>query len=352
MICDGWFSGRATRSFTLQWHLTNACSFHCRHCYDRSDRRELDLPRALAVLDDFLAFCRKRRVAPRLCLTGGDPMAYSHFWLLYEAIAKASVSISILGNPVSAETIERLLAVQRPVYYQVSLEGLREHNDAVRGEGHFDQAFEFLVATRGLRLPTHVMLTLTAANIDQVLPLAESLRGLTERFTFNRLSQVGNGADLELPDKRRFVQFLRQYLAARRTNPVLGFKENLFGILWRGRRPFRGCTGYGCGAAFNFVALLPDGEVHACRKYPSPLGNIQTASFDAIYDSPAAQQHCAIPTGCRGCQLRQYCRGCRAVVYGQGLDPHHDRDPYCFVEEVAVRRPRLLASSMTGERIS
>ena len=35
MIRDRWFFGRATRSFTLQWHLTNACPFHCRHCYDR-----------------------------------------------------------------------------------------------------------------------------------------------------------------------------------------------------------------------------------------------------------------------------------------------------------------------------
>ena len=32
--------------------------------------------------------------------------------------------------------------------------------------------------------------------------------------------------------------------------------------------PFGGCTGFGCGAAFNFMAVLPDGEVHACRKVP------------------------------------------------------------------------------------
>ena len=103
----------------------------------------------------------------------------------------------------------------------------------------------FLVAARRFGLTTHVMLTLTRANLDQVLPLGESLRGLTERFTFNRLSQVGNAADLELPDKRQFVRLLRQYLAARRTNPVLGVKENLFSIFAAavGRRPFPGLHG-------------------------------------------------------------------------------------------------------------
>lgn len=341
MIREGWFRGRKTGHFTLQWHVTNACPFRCRHCYDRSERQELDLPQALAVLDDFRAFCHRRAVVPQISLTGGDPLAYAHFWELYRAIAAAGIRVSILGNPISGRTIERLLEVRPPIYYQVSLEGMREHNDAVRGTGHFDQTMEFLAAARQCGLPTHVMLTLTRANLDEVLPLGESLRGLTARFTFNRLSQVGSAVGLELPEKGAFVRLLHEYLVACRTNPILRMKDNLFNLLRpRGRRPLPGCTGFGCGAAFNFVSLLPDGEVHACRKYPSPLGNVRTASLDTIYDSPAARAYRAGLAACRGCRLRRHCRGCAAVVYGQGLDPLRDRDPYCFVEEKTVTRQR------------
>jgi selenobiotic family peptide radical SAM maturase len=333
MIREGWLRGRKTRHFTLQWHVTNACPFHCRHCYDRSKRQELDLPQALAVLEDFRSFCRRRRVVPQISLSGGDPLAYAHFWELYRAIAEAEIGVSLLGNPISASTIGRLLDLCPPAYYQVSLEGMREHNDAVRGAGHFDRVMEFLAAARRLGLTTHVMLTLTRANVDQVLCLGEALRGLTARFTFNRLSQVGNAAELELPDKDAFVRFLRQYLAARRTNPILGVKENLLAILRpRRRRPLPGCTGFGCGTAFNFVALLPDGQVHACRKYPSPLGDMRTTGLEAIYDSPTARAYRTGPPACRGCRLRRHCRGCAAVAYGQGLDPLRDRDPYCFVD--------------------
>jgi selenobiotic family peptide radical SAM maturase len=335
MIRDGWLRGRTTRGFTLQWHLTNVCPYECRHCYDRAQRCELDLPQALGVLQDLREFCRRRRVTPHVSLSGGDPLCYSHFWELYAAIAAAGVRASILGNPITPELIGRLLEISPPIYYQVSLEGLREHNDAVRGDGHFDRVMTFLADARRLGLSTHVMLTLTRANVDEVIPLGELLRGLTERFTFNRLSQVGNAVELELPERRRFVRFLRQYLAARRLNPLLGLKENLFAILCRRgwRRPFGGCTGFGCGAAFNFVALLPDGEVHACRKYPSLLGNVRSASLDAIYDSPLARQYRAGPAACRGCRHERHCRGCPAVVFGQGLDPLHDRDPYCFLGE-------------------
>jgi selenobiotic family peptide radical SAM maturase len=319
MIRDGWFRGRKARRFTLQWHLTNACPFQCRHCYDRTDRQELDLPQALSVLEDFLIFCRGRRVSPHISLSGGDPMACGHFWDLYGTIAQAAVPISILGNPISAHTIRRLLEIRPPACYQVSLEGLQEHNDAIRGDGHFEMVMAFLLDARRLGLKTHVMLTLTRANADQVIPLGESLRGLTERFTFNRLSQVGNAVDMELPDKPRFVQLLRQYLAARRMNPVLGVKENLFSILRQqaGRPPFPGCTGFGCGAAFNFVALLPDGQVHACRKYPSLLGNIKAERFDSIYESPAARLCRSGPSACRKCRLRRHCRGCRCLVWSR-----------------------------------
>jgi selenobiotic family peptide radical SAM maturase len=333
MIRDRWFFGRATRSFTLQWHLTNACGNHCRHCYDRSVRQELSLAEATAVLADFRAFCRRRRVEGRLSLSGGDPLLYPGFWALYQAIADAQIPVSILGNPVDAATIDRLLGVQRPAYYQVSLEGLPEHNDAIRGHGHFERTMAFLRQSRRRGLRTHVMLTLTRANLDQVIPLGEQLRGLTVRFTFNRLAQVGEAADLELPEKAQFVEFLKRYLAARRTNPVLGVKENLLSIirLHQRRRPFAGCTGFGCGAAFNFVALLPDGEVHACRKYPSPLGDLRKSRLGEVYDSPAARQYRNGALACRGCRLRRVCGGCPAVSYGQGLDPLCDRDPYCFL---------------------
>ncbi len=65
---------------------------------------------------------------------------------------------------------------------------------------------------------------------------------------------------------------------AERTRPFLGRKEGLLNVLRAEARLPRwgGCTGHGCGAAFNFVALLPDGEVHACRKFPSMLGSLRS----------------------------------------------------------------------------
>lgn len=84
---------------------------------------------------------------------------------------------------------------------------------------------------------------------------------------------------------------------------------------------------------FNFVALLPDGEVHACRKFPSPIGNVRESSLRAIYDSAEANRYRQGCGECRGCPVRSVCGGCLAVSHVRGLDVFRQRDPHCFMSE-------------------
>ena len=321
--------------FTLQWHITQACDLHCKHCYDRSERSPLTLEKGLAILDDLRSFCRSRQVKGQVSFSGGNPLLYPHFTELYRAATERGFGTAVLGNPAPRGRIEELLEIQRPNFFQVSLEGLPDHNDAIRGPGHFERVMEFLGVLRELRIYSMVMLTLTRDNLDQVLPLAEVLRRRTDSFTFNRLSQVGEGAKLQPPSPGAYSAFLEAYLKAEETNPILALKDNLINILYhrQGSGSFGGCTGFGCGAAFNFLTVLPDGEVHACRKFPSLIGNVFGQSLGEIYESEAAQRYRAGTTACRPCPIRPVCGGCLAVVYGHGLDVLKDRDPYCFIEK-------------------
>ncbi|MFZ2448311.1 MAG: thio(seleno)oxazole modification radical SAM maturase SbtM [Syntrophobacteraceae bacterium] len=319
--------------FTLQWHITQACDLHCRHCYDRSDRVLLDPSKAVAILDDFYRFCRDRNVRGQVSFTGGNPFLHPNFLDLYRAAAERRFGLAILGNPASRELIEALIAIEHPVFYQVSLEGLRTHNDWSRGPGHFDRVLGFLDVLRDLGVYSMVMLTLTRDNMAQVLPLADLLRGRTDLFTFNRLSKVGEGANLQLPSKRDYMEFLTAYTKAAGDNPVISLKDNLINIVLhqKGMELFGGCTGYGCGAAFNFLTVLPDGEVHACRKFPSPIGNVTENSLAEIYDSGKARAYRAGCQACRSCAIRRVCGGCLAISHGSGGNPFEDMDPYCFI---------------------
>ncbi|MBU2644861.1 selenobiotic family peptide radical SAM maturase [bacterium] len=336
---EGDFEGaaefRRTAYFTLQWHITQKCDLACKHCYDRSDRKAVSLEQGLMVLDQLDRFTRINHVQAQVSFSGGNPLLHPDFLELYRESARRGFLTAILGNPMPDKIIRELIAIQMPEFYQISLEGLQEHNDMIRGRGSYARALGFLDSLREKGIYAMVMLTLTRANMDQVLPLAEVLRDRTDLFTFNRLSMVGEGASLACAEVSAYRDFLVEYTHAAENNPCLSFKESLFNILqYEENQPLRGgCTGFGCGAAFNFVSLLPDGEVHACRKFPSCIGNIYQQSLTAIYDSAEATAYRRGSSGCEGCVIRPVCGGCLAVSDSSGQDISRDVDPYCFIDE-------------------
>jgi len=319
--------------FTLQWHITQTCDLHCKHCYDRSTRTPLALEQGLHILDDLRRFCLVHNVRGQVSFSGGNPLLYPHFFELYQAAVDRNLQVAILGNPASRAIMEKIIAIKRPAYYQVSLEGLEEHNDFIRGAGHFKRIIKFLALLKELKIYSMVMLTLTRDNMAQVIPLAAELSGQSDEFTYNRLAMVGEGAALLSVKPEEYSAFVEEYLAAAQTNPVISLKDNLLNISRRqhAQAPFGGCAGYGCGAAFNFVSVLPDGEVHACRKLPSYIGNIFRQSINEIYHGESARRYRTGTSACATCDIRPVCGGCLAVTHGFGLNIFQDKDPYCWL---------------------
>lgn len=320
--------------FTLQWHITQSCDLHCRHCYDRSERNDVSLSQGKDILDQLYDFCILNNVTGQVSFSGGNPLLHPNFFDLYQEAVDRGFMVALLGNPTDRSVMEKVLAIHAPEFYQVSLEGLPAHNDHIRGSGHFNRTMQFLSLLKELDVYSMVMLTLTRANQEQVLPLAETLTGKADLFTFNRLAMVGEGAALDSVSPEDYEIFLKSYLDAATKNPLMRLKDNLFNILQlrNSGELCGGCTGYGCGAAFNFVSLLPDGQIHACRKFPSLIGNIYQDNLVNIYHSEGARQYRRGSIGCQGCEIRPVCGGCLAVTDGFGKNVLTEIDPYCFIE--------------------
>ncbi len=324
-----------SEDFTIQWHITHTCDLHCKHCYDRSLRSNLNMDQANQILDDLFHFCRRMSVQGHVVLTGGNPYLHKDFFAIYQGAIDRDFSVSILGNPVPEKMIQKTMDIAEPGFYQVSLEGLQQNNDFIRGPGNFDAVISFLEILKKHDIFSMVMLTLTKQNMADILPLARFLENKVDAFNFNRLSQVGEGKNLLLPTKAEYENFLRSYLQEAEQKDHVILKDNLFNIiLHENNLPLHdGCTGFGCGAAFNFVAILPDGEVHACRKFPSEIGNALEQSLYDIFYSPKALSYRDGPAECAGCAIRPLCGGCMAVTAGMNNDPLQTKDPYCFLKK-------------------
>lgn len=319
-------------TFHLQWHITNACDLHCRHCYDRSKRSSMTEHQAIRALDELELFCKKHWVVGSISFTGGNPFLYPGFFELYQETSRRNFPVDILGNPVPRDQIEKLYAIHPPRQYQVSLEGRRRHNDSIRGPGNYDRVLSFLKILKAMAIPSAVMLTLTDQNLAEVLPLAHILEHRTDTFTFSRLSRTGEGAALELPSQQRFHAFLKRFNAYSEKSRIVSYKENLLSLVrYQGGQTLAcGCTGYGCAIAFDGVALLPDGEVHGCRKFPSLIGNLWNQSLEDIYFSKMAVSYRRGMHACDGCPIHHVCGGCAASAQIPSSGFSDAMDPFCW----------------------
>lgn len=67
------------------------------------------------------------------------------------------------------DQLAEIVELRRPTYYQVSLEGLRDYDDYIRGVGHFQLVMDFLPLLRKWKVKSQVMLTLHKENMEQLL---------------------------------------------------------------------------------------------------------------------------------------------------------------------------------------
>ena len=91
----------------------------------------------------------------------------------------------------------------------------------------------------------------------------------------------------------------------------------------------------GCNCANCHMTILPTGEVFACRRMESPIGNALTDKMYDIYvgDAMNAYRKYEQFEKCSKCELLRFCRGCPAVAYGYTHNMY-STDPQCWKEVV------------------
>ena len=172
-----------------------------------------------------------------------------------------------------------------------------------------------------------VMLTLTRDNLDQVIPLAELLRGKADRFflTASPRSVKGLGSSA----RRRTSRLPRGLPGGR-------LRQSHYGLEGRAHQPpafsstipvFGGCAGYGCGAARQLSAASPIAATPAANCLPGSHRPNQPARN---LRAKPARRYRAGTSACRECPIRPVCGGCLAVTYGWAWISF-ERDPYCFM---------------------
>jgi radical SAM protein with 4Fe4S-binding SPASM domain len=320
--------------------ITNRCQLDCRHCFNRSGpgRRD-ELP--LAVIERTLGEMRRWGVG-LVRLTGGEPTLHSRFEAILDACAVGGIAVHVNTHGVVSETtLERLLSdpVKRCL---VSLDGLEEVHDQVRGTGCFRHA----ITTCRRLCATGKAVTITCHygrhNIGNLAGLGALAAGMGADLKFSALRPMGRLLDqfaFALPTPEDGLRAAREVVRLRRRYPDLRIASD-FDILDDRREPSAITDAWSaCGAGRVLVSVAANGDVYPCAYFATGdhrfrAGNLNVRSLGEIWrNSPVFtpfRTH-SKSSDCQTCtHYRRRCAGgCPAVAYHL-LGAFDALDPNCF----------------------
>jgi radical SAM protein with 4Fe4S-binding SPASM domain len=156
----------------LMVEVTDRCNLSCIHCY-LGDTSGEDLPlRAVkTVLDEF-----EQMGGLRLVVTGGEPLLHPDFAGINAlASGRAFRSILVTNGTIIDQASASTLRFDE---VQVSLDGMKDGHDYVRGEGSFKRAIAGIEHLRRAGKPVSVATMVHRHNLDEL----DALEALVKRL--------------------------------------------------------------------------------------------------------------------------------------------------------------------------
>lgn len=315
------------KSFILQWHITERCNWHCRHCYQEDDKLppDLNLEQLFLIFNQYLFLIKKWQISPaeaRLNITGGEPLIRKDFFKLVEKISQYSHlfrwGILSNGSLLDENNVLKLKKADLRTF-QVSLEGMEKNNDQVRGKGTFKKTISAIKILTGAGIRVVVSLTLTKKNMDDVPVLAKLCDKLgVEALGTRRLLPWGRGKTmkegvLQPRELRNFylkVKEINKKLAeeGKRFRIVLGCESGIFNkelpinSLSNMKPSFCAVT------QGRIITIMANADILPCRRFPIVVGNALKKNIYEVFYSKKMQEFRSLD------KLHPFCRECPDFV--------------------------------------
>lgn len=257
----------------LWFHITDNCNLKCRHCLFSSapelrDSISIELIKGY-ISEAYSLGCRM------FVLTGGEPFVHPDILDIISYVTGfADAHVVVLTNGIFHE---KMLSAKRiapeKVHLQISLDGLKESNDIIRGEGAFDRTMESLKKLRIEGFAFTLSMCVTSDNYRQIPEMVELAAELgAENLHYMWYFVKGRGGNEGFVDPKDIYSYLIE--ATLRAEELSINIDNVSEIRSRVFSP-QGTIHDGGAAAWETLAIGPD-----MKLYPSAavIGNEELGS--------------------------------------------------------------------------
>lgn len=336
--------------FAYQFHITDECDQRCEHCYIFSEDNskflvEMKVEDAEKVINNCVTMCEKMKCLPYFYITGGDPILHKNFWEIAKILKDREIPFGILGNPfhLNDEVCQRLREYGCRKY-QLSIDGMRNTHDSIRKLGSFDTTIEKIPVLRKAGIDVAIMTTVSGTNKEEMEDIVDMVvENNVDIFAFARYCPTSfeKETHLEPMEYRDILDRLwKKFETYKDRGTTFNLKDHLWNLYLYEKGIYKIPEGFdkkvmydGCNCANCHMTILPTGEVYACRRMESPIGNALNDSMYEVFVGDAMNEYRKYDKfeKCFNCELLSFCRGCPAVAYGYTHNMY-STDPQCWKE--------------------
>lgn len=180
----------------IYFDLTLKCNLRCKICLNKSGKPledELSLEDSIKVIDGL-----KNDSIFDIRFSGGEPTLKQGWDKILKRAKESGLTVTLNTNGIYNEKIIDKLIEIKPDEITVSLDGYKEHNDYIRGEGNFEKAINSikLLKSAGCRVTINSAITSVFDDKD-----IRGLLGFADKFcddiSFFHARPIGRAADMK-----------------------------------------------------------------------------------------------------------------------------------------------------------
>lgn len=311
----------------ISMNITKKCNLRCKQCFSNSgviqdvELTTEDLKKLFDDMNKYGTFF--------ICIGGGEPFTRPDLFDILEYGKSKQLAISVVSNGllINEETIEKLNNCSLDTLW-ISLDGLKENHENLRGVGTFDKTLHTLdLLKKYYKGKTAIRISINKYNYvecEELIRLAEKcevdLIRLTPLLDFGRAKEQ----DLMI-NQEQYIEFLNTVRNINSTIEVVYPGKPNDNKIWVGQ------NGFGCHCGKEAVWIDEVGTYSPCIFWGDEyhLGNIKERDYVDLWNDSLITSEIEGNDVCKECYNYKNCRsGCRVrSLYKYGN--LNDVDPLC-----------------------
>ncbi len=318
------------------WEFTLKCNLRCSHCGSSagiSRHNELKTKECFGLCEDLAELgCED------VSLMGGEPFLRNDWFSVAQCIKDLGMNLNFVSNGTILDRYINKVCQLKPKVVGISIDGIKETHDSIRGKGTFEKAINSIDLLRDRGIQTTVITTVSKLNFKDLPKLKDLFLKKNVNWQIQIAMPFGNFQKELMLSKEDFYA-TALFIAKQRINnpfedlPVIG--AHCYGYY---SKILPGCKWDGCSAGRTAIGITSDGGIVGCLSMGNNRfieGNIREKSLKEIWENLNNFSYnrkfdaSKLGPNCENCKYGTKCQGgCNANSFT--ITGKFHNNPYCF----------------------